>query len=396
VNRWKECKIADAPFEIIDGDRGTNYPKQNEFNQDGYCLFLNTKNVTSNGFVFSDCSFISKERDQLLGKGKLQRNDIVLTTRGTVGNIGFFNGNIPYENVRINSGMVIVRSDPSGILPEYTHQLFKFLKSDFDVFATGSAQPQLPIRDLRKISFILPSLPQQRAIAGVLSGLDDKIDLLHRQNKTLEGMAEALWRKMFVEEADPRWEKGKLADIAEINPLRSIKKGVISAYLDMSNLPTNGPSPNEWIQREFTSGMKFKNGDTIFARITPCLENGKTAYVNFLAEGEIGWGSTEYIVLSSKLGYSPEWFYFLARNNDFRDYAIQNMTGTSGRQRVSGEAIGQYEMAIHPFECSKQFGEFAAPVMEHIKHNSIQIRTLSRLRDTILPKLMSGEVRVNL
>src|SRR4030042_6741810 len=94
--------------------------------------------------------------------------------------------------------MAIIRPDPQGILPEYTHQLFKYLKGDFDVFATGSAQPQLPIRDLKEISFSLPPLPEQRAIAGVLSSLDDKIDLLHRQNKTLEGMAGALWRKMFV------------------------------------------------------------------------------------------------------------------------------------------------------------------------------------------------------
>ena len=140
--------------------------------------------------------------------------------------------------------------------------------------------------------------------------------------------------------------------------------------------------------------MKFKNGDTIIARITPCLENGKTAYVNFLGDGEIAWGSTEYIVLAPKAGYCSEWFYFLARNDDFRDFAIQNMTGTSGRQRVSGDSIAQYEIAIPPSKYLDQFGEFAVSVMEHIKHNSFQIRTLSRLRDTLLPKLMSGEVRV--
>lgn len=396
MNAWKECKIADAPFEIIDGDRGTNYPKQDEFNQNGYCLFLNAKNVTTDGFAFNECNFVSKEKDKILRKGKLRRNDTVLTTRGTVGNIGFFNERIPYENIRINSGMVIIRPDPKGILPKYTHQLFKYLKSDFDVFATGSAQPQLPIRDLKEIFFLLPPLPEQRAIAGVLSSLDDKIDLLHRQNKTLEGMAEALWRKMFVEEANPSWQKGKLGDIAEINPLRSIKKGASAIYLDMSNMPTNGLFPREWVQREFTSGMKFRNGDTIIARITPCLENGKTAYVNFLNNDEVAWGSTEYIILAPKAGYCSEWFYFLARNNDFRDFAIQNMTGTSGRQRVSGDSIAQYEIAIPPINIFERFKTFAEPVMEHIKQNSLQICTLSRLRDTLLPKLMSGEVRVSI
>ncbi|PIQ45374.1 MAG: hypothetical protein COW04_08020, partial [Deltaproteobacteria bacterium CG12_big_fil_rev_8_21_14_0_65_43_10] len=115
-SHWKECKIADAPFEIIDGDRGSNTLK---------------------------------------------------------------------------------------VISIY-------------LLLDGSAQPQLPIRDLKEIFFLLPPLPEQRAIAGVLSSLDDKIDLLYRQNKTLEGMAEALWREMFVEEADPGWKKGKLGDIANI------------------------------------------------------------------------------------------------------------------------------------------------------------------------------------
>jgi type I restriction enzyme, S subunit len=395
-NGWKECRIADAPFEIIDGDRGTNYPKQDEFSQNGYCLFLNAKNVTTDGFAFNECYFISKDKDKILRKGKLQRNDTVLTTRGTVGNIGFFNERMPYENIRINSGMVIIRPDPQGILPEYTHQLFKYLKSDFDVFATGSAQPQLPIRDLKEIICRLPPLPEQRTIAGVLSSLDDKIDLLHRQNKTLEGMAEALWRKMFVEEAGAGWQKGKLGDIAEINPLRSVKKGSSTTYIDMSNMPTNGPFPKEWVQKEFTGGIKFKNGDTIIARITPCLENGKTAYVNFLNHEEIAWGSTEYIILAPKPGYYSEWYYFLARNDDFRDFAIQNMTGTSGRQRVSGDSVAQYEIAIPPINVFERFKTFAEQVMEHIKKNSYQILTLTHLRETLLPKLMSGEVRVKM
>ena len=261
-------------------------------------------------------------------------------------------------------------------------------------YSVGSTQPTIPMQTVRKIPVPIPPLPEQRAIAAVLSSLDDKIDLLNRQNKTLEGLAATLWRKMFIIDADPNWKKGKLGDIANLNPLRSLKSGVSAPYLDMSNMPTSGPFPKEWIQRGFTSGIKFKNGDTLVARITPCLENGKTAYVNFLADGEIGWGSTEYIVMASKSDICPEWFYFLARNGDFRDYAIQNMTGTSGRQRVSVESFAQYELPIVPFELWKEFSKFSKSVMEHIKHNSIQIRTLSTLRDTLLPKLMSGAVRV--
>jgi type I restriction enzyme S subunit len=260
--------------------------------------------------------------------------------------------------------------------------------------AHGGVFDTITRETFNEIDINLPSLPEQRNVAQVLSSLDDKIDLLHQQNKTLEGMAEALWRKMFVEEADEGWKKGKLGDIAEINPQRILKKNQVAPYLDMANMPSAGPFPLSWIPREYSSGMKFKNGDTIIARITPCLENGKTAYVNFLNEDEIAWGSTEYIVLSPKIGYCSEWFYFLARNDDFRDFAIQNMTGTSGRQRVSGDSIAQYEIAIPLTEKSKRFEKFSGAVMEHIKHNSIQMRTLSGLRDMLLPKLMNGEVKV--
>ena len=149
MGEWKECKLCEAPFEIIDGDRGKNYPKKNDFFEHGYCLFLNTKNVTNNGFAFTELNFITKGKDELLRKGKLKRYDLVLTTRGTVGNVGFYNENIAFENIRINSGMVIIR--PNGIDERFNYQLFNYLKKNFETFTTGSAQPQLPIRDLKEM-----------------------------------------------------------------------------------------------------------------------------------------------------------------------------------------------------------------------------------------------------
>ena len=137
MTEWKECKLGDASFDIIDGDRGKNYPKKDEFFESGYCLFLNTKNVTTNGFAFTELNFITKEKDELLRKGKLKRYDLVLTTRGTVGNVGFYNDNVIYDKLRINSGMVIIR--PNAIDKEFNYQLFKYLKKDFESFTTGSA-----------------------------------------------------------------------------------------------------------------------------------------------------------------------------------------------------------------------------------------------------------------
>ena len=109
--------------EIIDGDRGKNYPQQQEFLDEGYCLFLNTGNVTASGFSFESNQYISKEKCDLLRKGKLQRRDIVYTTRGTVGNAAFYADSVPYEHIRINSGMVIIRPNEDVVCTEFLYQI---------------------------------------------------------------------------------------------------------------------------------------------------------------------------------------------------------------------------------------------------------------------------------
>lgn len=155
-------------LQIIDGDRGVNYPKKSEFSKAGYCLFLNTKNVCGDGFKFDEPDFISKEADLRLRKGKLQRYDVVLTTRGTVGNVGIFDDSVRFENIRINSGMVILRPVSKRLLPHY---IFKLIQSDivqerFKVIFSGTAQPQLPIRSMVNIKIPLPSLETQKQLVS--------------------------------------------------------------------------------------------------------------------------------------------------------------------------------------------------------------------------------------
>ena len=140
--------------------------------------------------------------------------------------------------------------------------------------------------------------------------------------------------------------------------------------------------------------MRFINGDTLVARITPCLENGKTAFVDFLEEGQSGWGSTEYIVIRSKPPLPVEYAYFLARSDDFRNHAIQNMTGTSGRQRVPASAFDNYRIVRPSPEVSRVFGDFVSKVFATIKAHDAESATLAAIRDTLLPKLLSGDMRV--
>ena len=187
--------LKDLPVSIIDGDRGKAYPKRSEFTNSGHCLFLNAGNVTSTGFDFSDCSFISEERHLLLRKGTLKRGDSVLTTRGTVGNVSFYSDSVPFEIMRINSGMVIFRCDESVLDPLFFYWFLRSsqFSSQVELLTTGSAQPQLPIRDIKEISVSLPQLLEQRAIANVIGTIDDKIELNRKTNETLEGIAKLLF-----------------------------------------------------------------------------------------------------------------------------------------------------------------------------------------------------------
>ena len=188
------------------------------------------------------------------------------------------------------------------------------------------------------------------------------------------------------------WDVGPLSKLLEFNPRVALKKGVVAPYLDMKNVPTNGHLAREVVQREMKSGTKFKNGDTLLARITPCLENGKTAYVDFLQEDQAGWGSTEYIVLRAQAEYPKTLSYFIARDASFRQFAIQSMTGTSGRQRANASALGQLPWLIYPPEVAAAFGRMSSSYLRVAKKNGDESETLAALRDSLLPKLLSGEL----
>jgi len=218
-----QIKELDQTSLIIDGDRGTNYPHAHELYPSGYCLFLNADNVTKKGFRFKECLFITKEKDKLLNKGKLQRYDLVLTTRGTVGNIAYYSKNIPFNNIRINSGMVILRCEK---IPIATTFFYFFLKSDLFLnqikkYAFGSAQPQLTVKGIKKLNCILPTNQEQKAIAEALSDVDSLIESLDKIIHKKKAIKKAAMQQLLTGETrlpgftEP-WETKRLGDFAEI------------------------------------------------------------------------------------------------------------------------------------------------------------------------------------
>ena len=395
---------------------------------------IKIKNVVPPTVDITDCERVPEEVISSIPRVErfeLKEGDTLIAMTGaTVGKVGKFPRTHERHFLNQRVGKVYL-TEPDAADYRYIYYILSqdtYVRQMFGI-ADGRAQANISGSQIESLEVPLPPLTEQKAIASVLGSLDDKIELNRRMNANLEAMARALFQSWFVDfnpvraKLDGRkpegldnataalfpdkledsklghlprgWAAQRLTDAIEVNPRRTLKSGTIAPYLDMKNLPAQGHSAEEVIDREFSSGTKFQNGDTLLARITPCLENGKTGYVDFLKDGQVGWGSTEYIVLAPKLPLPPQFGYLLARSDALRTHAIQNMTGTSGRQRVPSDCFHSFWIAVPPTDIARRFNELTAPLMAKIKANSTESRTLTILRDTLLPKLLSGELNVD-
>ncbi len=419
----RKLNFLDAPIEIIDGDRGVNYPKQIDFTSKEYCLFLNARNVSPSGFNFSDCAFINEERDNLLRKGKLERFDSVLTTRGTVGNVAFFDNSVQFDHIRINSGMIIFRPDQSAIVPRFLYLFLRsgLFKNQVSALTTGSAQPQLPIRDIRRIHMPILPLPEQRAIASILGSLDDKIELNRRMNETLEAMARAIFKDWFVDFGPTRakiegrapylapeiwelfpdrlggdgvpvgWEIGTLADIAE-SPRRVVQPADVTKdtpYIGLEHMPRRSIALSEWEGSGKVSSNKFQfcRGEFLFGKLRPYFHKVGVAAID-------GICSTDIIVIKPK---AEEWAMLILScisSDTFVEYTNSGSTGTK-MPRTSWQIMGAYNLSLAPSDVAQAFEKMISPMIEKIIANIHLSRTLAQTRDLLLPKLMSGDVRLN-
>lgn len=258
--------------------------------------------------------------------------------------------------------------------------------------AVGATMPSINTKLLGEVEIALPDLNNQKRIAAVLSSLDDKIENNQKLNDNLQQQAFSVFDNLIANAENNDYT---VSDYAFLNPKRTLAKNQVARSIDMSQLSTSGAFPSGWEMKPFNGGMRFTNGDTLLARITPCLENGKTAFIDFLDDGEVAFGSTEYIVLAPKNDTPPEMLYCLARYPAFVDYAVKNMNGSSGRQRVSAETVGQYRLPLFDKHSLALFKEVVSPMFLKMRYNSLENMRLAELRDALLPKLMSGEIDVS-
>ena len=390
---YKTYPIADLIDEIAMGPFGSNI-KVDCFVDKGIPV-LNGSNLE--GFELSEKSFryVTEEKADSLKKANAYKGDVVITHRGTLGQIVYIPQTAQRDRYVISQSQFRVKCNKK-VLPEYFVYYFhtpigqhKLLSNASQVGVPALARPS---STFQKIEIEIPDLETQRKVVKLIGSLQTRIKTNAEINDNLQQQAFAFFDRLMIE-ADN--DNCTVSDYADLNPRRVLAKHQIARSIDMSQLSTSGAFPSGWEMKPFNGGMRFTNGDTLLARITPCLENGKTAFIDFLNEGEVAFGSTEYIVLAPRYDVPPEMLYCLARYPAFVDYAVKNMNGSSGRQRVSAETIGQFRLPKFDERSLLKFGKAVAPMFLKMRYNSLENIRLAELRDALLPKLMSGELDVS-
>ena len=256
-----------------------------------------------------------------------------------------------------------------------------------------SAVPGLNRAHAEAIEVALPSLGEQRAIAATLSALDDIIESKRRAIEIADELVRSKFSLLFDMNFEP--DGDQFGDLVVVNPTRRLSGASTHPYVGMSDLGDFSPVINRWTFRPSGSGARFKNGDVLMARISPSLENGRTAVVDFLSDEEVAWGSTEFVVLAPSEHTSTAWVYCAVRSDEIRNFAIGAMTGSSGRQRFNAERLSSYRCKTPRLQALLEFDMLAVPLLGKIASLRDETLRLISLRDALLPELLSGRIRVD-
>ena len=397
-------------FYIIDGDRGVNYPKEKDFSDDGYCLFLNAGNVTKTGWSFNKVSFITKEKDSQLRKGRIERGDTVFTTRGTIGNAAYYGNSIKYDHMRINSGMVILKAKDKQIInDEFIYYLVTspIAKKIIELFSSGSAQPQLPIKDFIKIKYDLPSLKTQKKIAFIIGSYDNLIENNNRRIHLLEQMAENLYKEWFVrfrfpghekvemENGLPKgWTRGRLGDIVEFQNGFAFKSETFQEEGRYSIVTIKN------VQDEGFDGSKTEKIDVIPSRMPSycCLKEGD---ILLSLTGNVGrvcrvFGRNYLLnqrVAIIKAEY--EYFIYSLMKTEAMFAALNTISYGTAQLNLSPIKAAQLKIIVPAKELQIAYNQKVSALFESIDKLKAQNQLLTRQRDLLLPRLMSGKLEVN-
>ena len=389
ADNWKEVTLADVVSKLGDGLHGTP-----EYDEQGNYPFINGNNLLNGKIVIKETTLWANEEEYKKHKKELNERTILVSINGTLGNVALYN----------NEKCILGKSACYfNVLPEVDRLFIKYVVTDktfqdhIKNFAHGTTIQNVSLRTMREYPFLLPTLPEQKAIVGVLSSLDDKIDLLHRQNATLEALAETLFRQWFVEEAKEEWVVGKLSDVI------SVKGGTTPSTkeADLWDGEVCWTTPRDLsnhisvflfdTERKITSKGLAKIGSGLLPVGTVLLSS--RAPIGYLAITNISLAINQgYIAILCNKVVSNYFMYLWCKSNLEE---IKSQGNGSVFQEISKSTFKEMRFTIPPKPLVDDFDVLIDSYFEKIRINQTQIRTLYTLRNTLLPKLMSGEVRVS-
>ncbi|HAV5302365.1 restriction endonuclease subunit S [Acinetobacter baumannii] len=387
MSEWNQVVLDDVSSKIGDGLHGTP-----TYDDKGLYSFINGNNLLNGRIVIKPETKRITEEEYLKILKPLDDSTILISINGTIGNVAKYRD----ELCALGKSACYINLDTNLVDRDFFYYecLSDNFQSHLQNVATGTTIPNVPLKGIRAYKFNLPPLPEQKAIASVLSSLDNKIDLLHRQNKTLEAMAETLFRQWFIEEAKEDWEELSVSDIAihikdNVNP----SKDPLKTFYHFS-LPAfdSGQKPTSELGSEILSNKyRVSKNSILVSKLNPrvpriwLVSNVEDNYVC----------STEFQNLKPKVTAHLMFLYSLFNSRDVIDELTMSASGTSGsHQRVKPEDMLNITFRTPSLDYLEQYSSLIAPSMQKVASNKQQIKTLENLRDTLLPKLMSGEVRV--
>lgn len=455
ASEWPRVRISEVCELIVDCVNKTA-PKS-EFPTE--FKMLRTPNVKNGRVDTSNCFYVTEDTYlKWTRRATVNKNDVLLTREAPLGEVGIVKSEeklflgqrlMQYraDQTKLDPDFLVY----SFLSPDLQHQ-FRMHEG------SGSVVSHIRVGDCSKFEINLPPLTTQKSIAKILGELDQRIELNRKTNQTLEQMAQALFKSWFVD-FDPAvdnalaagkpipdelahrvevrkkahglhdfqplpehirnlfpnefeqtgepnlgidgwvpkgWICKPVSQTLIVNPKVKLSKGEVARFADMKAIPTNGFHVEDIIEKEFNGGAKFQQNDVLLARITPCLENGKTALVDFLKKDEVGFGSTEFIVLRGCGAISYPYVACLSRLDSFRQHCIQNMVGSSGRQRVQNSCFDSFFLSLPKDErLLTSFDRVCKPMFEKMTVSGTEIKSLAKMRDTLLPRLISGELMLN-
>ena len=401
---------ADIPYAIVGGPFGSKLTSS-DYVEEGVPVIRGSNLTGGRHLRHEDLVFVSEQkvREDLFGN-LAHKGDIVFTQRGTLGQVALIPQDAPFDSYVVSQSQMKMTVDAKKADARYVYYWFTSRETIESLVSRNSSSgvPHINLTVLRDFQIPVPDLKVQRRIADVLSSYDDLIENNQRRISLLEEAARLLYREWFVRLQFPGhehvelvggvpkgWERVSASTAFWVNPSTPRTDEGEITYVPMAALSETGMLIDQrfFERRLNATSVRFQNGDTLFARITPCLENGKTGFVQFLPAGQVACGSTEFIVLRGRR-VSNYFVYLTSRQQEFRENAIKSMIGSSGRQRVQPSCFDRYFVLVPPPSLATVFDETVAPLFRQIRLLEQQIDRLADARDLLLPRLMSGELAV--